>query len=310
MGSTENTRGGPARLKHRIEHAAVRRLIRSFAARPLDEARERGARLGRLWHAVDRGHRRLAVANIRLALGVDAVDAARTARACFENIGRTIAEIALAERWEAEIFPRVALEGIGHLRDALALGRGVFILSAHCGNWELVGARIAREVPVTALARPMANPLVDAVVAGQRQLARVRTVDARGSVREVFRALGRGEAVGLLLDQNALRSERVFVDFFGRPASTNFGLAMLALKSGAPVLPAFAVREPGGGHRGVIGPPIPPALEGDRAARIGVTTARYSAAIEAHVRRHPDQWFWVHDRWKRRPDPGEAVWRP
>ena len=114
----------------------------------------------------------------------------------------------------------------------------------------------------------------------------------------------------MLLDQNALRSERVFVPFLGRPAATNFGLAMLALKSGAPVLPAFSARGRGRASPGLDRRADPLRRDGDRAARIGVTTARYTAAIEAYVRSYPEQWFWVHDRWKRAPDPGEPVWAP
>ena len=310
MGSAEVTRGGRPRLKHRLEHVAVRRLLRSFAARPLDEALERGARLGRLWYALDRGHRRLAAENIRLGLGLDPAAAARTARACFENLGRNLAEFAIAGSRIEELLARVDLEGADHLHAALAEGRGVFILSGHCGNWELAGARLAREVRLTNLARALANPLVDSAVAAQRSAAGVRTVDARDAVREVFRTLRRGEAVSMLLDQNALRSERVFVEFLGRPAATNFGLAMLALKSGAPVLPAFSERGPDGRHHGWIGPPIEPCTVGERPERIGRTTARYTAAIEEFVRRRPDQWFWVHNRWKRRPDAGEIVWKP
>ena len=309
MGSAEHSRGA-RRLKHRLEHAAVRRIRRSFAARPLDEAIERGARLGRLWHALDRRHRRLAAANIGLALGLDPPSAARAARASFENIGRTLAEFALAAGRTDELLARVELEGAGRLRAALAGGRGAFVVSAHCGNWELSGARLAREVPLTSIARAMANPLVDAEVAAQRRAAGVRTVDSRDSAREVLRTLRRGEAVGVLLDQNASFGERVFVNFLGRPAATNFGLAMLALKSGAPVLPAFAARCPDGRHRAWVGEPIEPAPEGERGTRVGVTTARYTAAIEGWVRRHPDQWFWVHDRWKRSPGPGEAVFAP
>ncbi len=310
MENAEVHRGGRPRLKHRLEHAAASLLLRSLAARPLDEALERGARLGRLWHALDRGHRRLAARNIGLGLGCAMPEAARIARACFENIGRTLAEFALAGSRADELLARVDLEGGEHLRAALAGGRGAFILSGHCGNWELLGARLAREVPLTSLARAMANPLVDTAVEAQRRAAGVRTLDARDAVREVRRTLRRGEAVGMLLDQNALRRERVFVPFLGRPAATNFGLAMLALKSGAPVLPAFSARGADGRHRAWIGPPIPPAEEGDRQARIGVTTARYTAAIEAAVRRHPEQWFWVHNRWKRSPDPDEPVWAP
>jgi KDO2-lipid IV(A) lauroyltransferase len=302
-------RGGP-RLKHRIEYAAARRFLRSLESRPLDEALERGARLGRLWHALDRGHRRLAAENISLGLGLDQTAAARTARACFENIGRTLAEFAIAGSRLDELLARMEIEGLDRLCAALARGRGAFVLSGHCGNWELLGARVAREVPLTNIARAMANPLVDAEIAARRVAVGVRTVDARNAAREVLRTLRRGEAVGVLLDQSALRSERVFVPFLGRPAATNVGLAMLALKSGAPVLPAFSARGPDGRHRAWIGEPIPPVSEGRREERMGVMTARYTAAIEAQVRRHPDQWFWVHDRWKRGPGPGDPVWSP
>ena len=305
-----DNRVGQPRLKHRAEYAVVRRLIRSFAARPIDEALERGARLGRLWYTLDRGHRQLATNNIELGLGLDRPAAAGIARACFENIGRTIAEFALQGSRSDELLERVDLEGTGHLQAALAQGRGAFILAGHCGNWELLAARISRDIPVTGLARAMANPLVNTLIDTQRRAAGVRTLDARDSAREVLRVLRHGEAVGVLLDQSALRRERVFVPFLGRPAATNFGLAMLALRSGAPVLPTFSARGADGRHRAWIGPPIPAAETGDRAARIGVSTARYTAAIGDYVRRYPEQWFWVHDRWKRTPDPGEPVWQP
>jgi KDO2-lipid IV(A) lauroyltransferase len=309
MGSTGTPRGA-RRLKHRLEHVAVRRLLRSFAARPLDEAIERGARLGRIWHALDRPHRRLAVRNIRSALGLDPASAARTACASFENIGRTLAEFALAAERTDELLARMDLEGVERLHRALAAGRGVIIVSAHCGNWELSGARLGREVPLTSVARAMANPFVEEAVAAQRRAAGVRTVDSQDAAREVLRTLRRGEAVAVLLDQNASRGERVFVNFLGRPAATNFGVAMLALKSGAPVLPAFTARVGAGRHRGWIGEPIEPATGGDRGTNVGVMTARCTAAIEAWVRRYPEQWFWVHDRWKRSPGPGEAVFAP
>ena len=310
MGDIEVNRGARRRLKHRIEHAVVSRLLRSIAARPLHEALERGARLGRLWHALDRRHRQLATRNIQLGLGLEPAAAARVTRACFENLGRTLAEFALEGSRIDELLERVDLEGVEHLRAALAGGRGVFLVSGHCGNWELLFARVSREVPVTGLARAMANPLVDATVEAHRRAAGTRTVDARDAARGVLRLLRRGEAVGMLLDQNALRNERVFVPFLGRPAATNLGLAMLALKTGAPVLPGFSARGADGRHRAWIGPPIPLAESGDREARIGVTTARYTAAIEDYVRRYPEQWFWVHNRWKRTPDPGERVWEP
>jgi KDO2-lipid IV(A) lauroyltransferase len=309
MGNAEVNRGA-RRLKHRVENAVVSRLLRSLASKPLHLALERGARLGRLWHALDRSHRRLAERNIGLGLGLDPTSSARVARACFENLGRTVAEFALADTRLEELLALVDLEGTEHLHAALAGGRGVFLLTGHCGNWELLSARVSREAPVTGLARSMANPLVDAAIEARRRAAGARTINTVDAARGILQLLRRGEGVGILLDQNALRNERVFVPFLGRPASTNFGLAMFALKTGAPVLPVFSARRPDGRHRAWIGPPIPLADTGDRAARIGVSTARFTAAIEAYVRTYPEQWFWVHNRWKRTPDPDEPVWQP
>jgi KDO2-lipid IV(A) lauroyltransferase len=310
MGRAEHPRGQRPRLKHRVEHLFFRGVLRSLSRQATGPALERGARLGRLWHALDRPHRRLAEESIGARLGLPPAAAARTALACFENLGRNLAEFAIAGTRVEELLAGFGVEGLEHLRAALDRGRGVFFLSGHCGNWELFGARLAREVRLTSVARAMSNPLVDAGVAAQRQAAGSRTVDALNATREILRTLGRNEAVGVLLDQNALRRERVFVNFLGRPAATNFGLAMLALKSGSPVLPAFSVREGVGRHRGWIGPPIQPCEGGERAERVGRSTARYTAAIEEYVRRHPEHWFWVHNRWKRSPEPGEAVWQP
>lgn len=310
MGNSGAPRGPRPGLKHRVEHLFFRGLLGAIANRPLAAAVRRGQRLGRMWHALDRRHRRLAEESIRLGLGVDRAAAARTARACFEHLGRTLAEFAADAAGTAEMLDRFVLEGTAHLREALAGGRGAFVLSAHCGNWELLGARVSRVVTLTSVARAMSNPLVDGVIASRRDAAGVRTLDARDATREILRRLRANEAVGILLDQSAVRSESVFVPFLGRPASTNFGLAMLAVRTGAPVLPAFAVRGPDGVHRGRVGPPIPAPAGGTRAERVGVATARYTAAIESFVREHPEQWFWVHNRWKRKPDPGETVWQP
>lgn len=310
MRKPENPRGGRPRLKYRVEFLLFRRLLESFAACPLDAALERGARLGRLWHAVDGKHRRLANGNIRCGLGLDAAAAARTARICFENLGRTFAEFAFMGPRLGELLERVSLEGIEHLHQAAARGKGVFILGGHCGNWELFGPVLTREIPMTTLARPIKNPLVDELIVERRRAAGAPTLDPKRSTREILTTLQRGAAVGMVLDQSALRREGVFVPFLGRPASTHFGLALLAIRSGAPVLPAFIVREGAGRHRAWIGPPIPPAEEGDREERIGRTTARYTAAIEEYVRRFPEQWFWVHNRWQRQPLPGERVYQP
>ena len=310
MGSPDEEHRGRPRLKHRAEHLLLRGVLGSFGALAPGSALGRGARLGRLWRVLDRRHRGLAERNIAAALGLPPAEARRVALACFEHLGRTLAEFALGPERFGDLRARFEVEGLERFHAALAAGRGVFLLSGHCGNWELFGARLALEAPMTTVARAMSNPLSDDALEQRRRAAGVRTVDARNASRGILRALGRGETVGVLLDQNASRGERVFTTFFGRPAATSFGLALLALKTGAPVLPVFSVRRPDGTHAGWVGEPIEPAPGADRAERIGRTTARYTAAIEDFVRRHPEQWFWVHNRWKRVPEQGEPVWSP
>lgn len=275
------------RWKHRVEFALARWFLRSFAQRPLAAAMEHGARLGRRWHALDARHRSLARRNVMRGLGLDEAAAAALVRECFEHLGRTLAEVALLDRHAGDLIASMDLDGAEHLHRALAAGRGVLILSGHCGNWELLSARFAREAPSSLIVRPLDNPLLDDLLQTRRHASGFSTIRARGATRGILRALQRGEIIGIALDQRALRRKRVFVPFFGRPVAANFGLALLAIRSGAPVLPAFAVREADGRSRACIGPPVPPAEEGEMSARLGVTTARYTAAIEAHVRKYP-----------------------
>ena len=126
-------------------------------------------------------------------------------------------------------------------------------------------------------------------------------IDKRAALRPVLRALGRGAMVGILLDQNAARREGVFVPFFGRPASTSKSIAVLALRTGTPIVPAFIRREDAGTHRVVVGPPLPLSPSGDVEAAIVALTARCTEAIEAAIRTTPEQWLWMHDRWRTHP---------
>lgn len=310
MGTLENARGAQPRLKDRLELLLMRGLLGYFAARPLDEALRRGANLGRFWHAVDLKRRRLAERNIRRGLGLGAAAAARTAAACFENLGRTLAEFAISGERLDELLGRITLEGAELVRQSVAGGKGAFIVCGHCGNWELGGALLGREFSTVTLTRPLKNPLADALVGERRRRSGTRTLNPKNATRELLRMLQNGQVVGMLIDQRALYQEGVFVPFLGRPACTHFGLAMLAIRTGTPVLPAFIAREGDGRHRAWIEPPIPPVVEGSREERIGRTTARYTSAIENYVRRFPEQWFWVHDRWKRQPSPGMRVYSP
>ena len=182
-----------------------------------------------------------------------------------------------------------------------AHGRAL-ILTGHLGNWELLPA-VSRLTPyaLSIVARPLDSPALEAMSIRLREKAAVEIVDKRNAVRPVMRALAAGRLVGILLDQNAARHESVFVPFFGHEASTSKSIAVLALRTGAPVVPMFTWRERPGCHRVSVGSPIPlpDGIRGDEAIR--EFTRRCTQAIEEAIRRHPAQWLWMHDRWRTRP---------
>jgi Kdo2-lipid IVA lauroyltransferase/acyltransferase len=148
--------------------------------------------------------------------------------------------------------------------------------------------------------RPLDVPWLNTLAEELRRKAGVELIDKRRAVRPVLTALATGRMVGLLLDQNAARREGVFVPFFGQPASTSRAMAVLALRTGTPVVPIFARREQGARHRVVIHPPLKPPLNSAPDAVVELT-ARCTAAIEAAIREAPEQWLWVHSRWRTRP---------
>jgi len=197
---------------------------------------------------------------------------------------------------------RVRLEGVEHVKAALAEGRGALLLGAHFGNFELLAAAHALTglPPVNVVVRPLDNPYLDALVARGRERAQISLIAKRAALKGMTAALARGECVGILLDQNDGR-HGVFVPFFGRPASTSRSLAVLALKTGAPVVPAFIHRLRDGEHHVTLEPAIPVVRTGHVDRDVELNTARFTEAIERQVRAHPEQWFWVHRRWKSLP---------
>jgi KDO2-lipid IV(A) lauroyltransferase len=250
------------------------------------------------------GRRRVTLDNLTLVYGDTlTVDArAALARRCFEHLGMTAMECCRLYFGRADrLIARVRGHGTEHIGQAMAEGRGVFFLTGHFGNWELLAATHGHAgFGLSVVVRPLDNPYLDAVIARARERSGLRAISKRDAVQGVRDALGRGQCIGILLDQDAGR-DGVFVPFLGHPASTSRALAVLAIKTRAPVVPAFIHRLPDGGHELALDPPIPLANTGDLDHDIEVNTARYTEALERHVRAHPEQWFWVHRRWKSRP---------
>jgi len=264
-----------------------------------------GATLGELAYWVVPGRRRVALTNLALAFGssLSPAECRRVARANFRHLGVTAVECCrLFLGPPGAMLQRVRMEGVEHAKAALTEGRGALLLGGHLGNWELLGAShsLTGLPDLNVVIRPLDNPFLDALVAEGRARAQIRLIPKRVAVKGIQAALARGECVGIMLDQHAGR-QGAFVPFFGRPASTSRGLAVLALKTGAPVVPAFVHRLPDGDHLVTLEPAVPLVRTGALERDVEANTARFTEVIERQIRAHPEQWFWVHRRWKSQP---------
>jgi len=243
--------------------------------------------------------RQVALRNISLALPqLDARARARIAGGVFASVARLLVVFARFPRiGPHNIKDWIRYEGYEHFEEALRSGRGVLFATAHLGNWELSAfAHAILSRPMHVIVRPLDNRRLDALVAHRRSLSGNRLIDKSEFARPILKALAENQAVGILVDQNASLEEGVFVDFFGVPACAFTGFAKLAAHSGAAVIPGYALWS-AAESRYVLR--FDPALEitGDAAA----DTARIQHHLEQVIRRHPDQWLWIHRRWRTRP---------
>jgi KDO2-lipid IV(A) lauroyltransferase len=295
---------GDRRLRYRAEQILTVGALALLRSLPRGAAYGLGGGLGRLAGAILSGRSSIARRNLASALPqLPEVESRRILRDLYRNLGWTLTDLARMGSWDESAWrDLVEVEGREHLEEIAREGRGIF-LSAHFGNWELLGGILVRTLPLrpaVVVARPLKNPRVDAIVNRLREATGIEVLPHRGSFLRLLGVLKAGGGVGILLDQHTAPHEAVLCNFFGRPAGTNYGLALLAMKSGAPVLPVFMVRTGRNRHRIIFLPPMrlaDPGREG-RSAALQEFTQRCTDVIEAMVRRHPDQWFWVHRRWK------------
>lgn len=263
-----------------------------------------GRRLGDVLFLLVPRRRRLACRNLALAFPeAPAAHRRRLARRSCQHLGLVLVELcALIARRPEDFLARITLDGLEHLDRAMAGYGRVLVVSAHLGNWELLAlAHRLTPYSLAIVVRPLDARWLGGLAEEARRRMGAELIDKRDGLPAIRAALQGGRMVGVLLDQNATRREGVFVDFFGRPASTSRALALLAVRTGVPVLPAFARRLPDGRHRISIEPPLLPDRRAPAARAVADLTARCTAAVEAAVRRTPEQWLWVHDRWRTRP---------
>jgi Kdo2-lipid IVA lauroyltransferase/acyltransferase len=298
--------------RHALSYLFCRALLASLALLPRSLGRAIGRACGLLFYRISSRHRKIALGNLELAFGEAAPsrERARLARASFAHAGMIMADAAYFQSAARLPLERVAVfEGQEHLLEAAAAGRGVLVFSGHYGHWELVALLQARiGVPFTMVVRPLQNRRLNDFLTRLRGITGNEVVAKYDAARVVLRALRRGRAVALLIDQNVRGEGGLFVDFFGVPASTTPSLATFALKCGAPMVPVFSYPRPDGRLLIRYGPPLVAARCGAIADDILAITRQCTALLEAEIRRHPEFWLWMHNRWRTRPPatPGRA----
>jgi len=298
--TSESDRTAVRRRRGRLLHALLATLGAVVRRLPLGIARAAGVALGHVaWHAAIRERRR-AIANLAVAFPDWTARKRRsTARSMFQHLGMSVMEILWLPRLDASNLSRTtAFEGEERAAQLVRDGHGVIVFTGHCGNWEWLAYAVGLIChPVTVLQRERNEAHVNRFITETRARAGIRTIDrgSTGAGREMIQALRRGGMLAFLIDQS-FRTESVKVPFFGIPALTPIGPAKLAVRTESFVVSAFIARR-GGKQHIRFSEPVKMRRDDDPVA----LTARITADIEAQIRRQPEQWVWLHDRWRERP---------
>jgi KDO2-lipid IV(A) lauroyltransferase len=285
-----------------LEFALVRAIAAGVHVFPMAMVRSAGAALGRGAYVVDRFHRRIALENLAQAFPSKTAPERRAlARAMFGHFGSLLLELMkFGTLSRDEMLRSIECDGEERVWQAYQQGRGVLFFTGHFGYWEMQAiTQPLRVRPVSVLARPLDNPRLHAMLERLRTRTGNSVIYRQGAMRKVLRALADNRGVALLIDQHLHTPDAVYVDFFRRPAATTSALAALALRTGAPVIPVFALPLPRGRYRFVYEHPVePPDSNSPDAVR--EFTQRCTDVLEMYVRRHPELWLWMHRRWRDR----------
>ena len=287
-------------MRHRLEYLIVRALISTVRLMPEALVSASGSALGLAFYTFDRAHRRIAERNLATAFPLRTAGERRAiARHAFQHFGRLLFELLKFSTLPPEaMLARAEFDGEDRARHAYAQGKGVLFFTGHFGFWELHAiVHAVRIEPIGVLARALDNSDLNAVLEQIRQRTGNTVIYRQSTVRRVLRLLHAGHGVALLIDQHSQGRDAVHVDFFERPAATTSALAALALRTGAPVVPVFALPLGRGRFRMIYEHPVePPRADSEQAVR--EFTQRCTDVLEMYVRRHPDLWLWMHRRWR------------
>jgi len=289
-----------------VLYASLRSFLGIGGRLPLSLSRPIGGILGRTALALLPRSRKRIRTHLEIAFpDLDQRQRNAIERGCGHHFGLLLAEVAWL--WHArphDLENLVELEGVENFFGALEGGSGVIFTTGHCGTWELLSARLPiAGVPLTTAARRLDDPRLDRLVNAMRGRFGTEII-LRGPAagKQMVRALAGNRVAALLIDQDIRNIPGVFVPFFGRPAWTPSGGAMLAIRRGCPVVPGFIHRRPDGTHIAEIHPPLPIPADGSLEDRVEELTAAATAVIERQIRAHPEQWVWMHRRWRTQPE--------
>jgi Kdo2-lipid IVA lauroyltransferase/acyltransferase len=292
------------KIQHIFEYVAFQTIAFLVQRMPISGAQWVGRKLGRFVYSPLGYRRGVAMSNLRRAFPQKSnSELERIARGAFENVGIALLELT----W----FPSMTREQLGNmvhfdrpeiLRNAYDKGKGLIILTAHFGNWELLGQSFIVNIgfPVNGLAKTQSNPLINKKINERRSRVGNRVIQMETSLREVVRALRNGEAVGLVADQAAPK-ENVPVEFFGTMVPTHQGPSAFCLKMRCPMVAVFSVRRPDGSYDAIVQEVPTEDLPDDSEENITELTRRHTRITEDIIRKHPDHWLWQHKRWKHLP---------
>ncbi len=264
-----------------------------------------GRKLGKIVYCFDLEHRRAAFENLHIAFGREKSEREirSIANKHFQNLGMTAIEFFRLPHMDVGDFQeKVKIEGLEICKKALNNKKGVLLLLSHFGNWELMGLMSKfLGTSIAVVARPMKkNKRLNSLVEEIRRGTGLEVIPTEKASRKVMRVLSENRMAGILIDQRAKRSEGVWIDFFGKKAPSTPALAVLAMRTGAPVVPVFMIRNGHRKHRLLIQNPLQLASTGDIKKDVEINTQLMNQTLESMIRQYPDQWFWVHRRWERK----------
>jgi Kdo2-lipid IVA lauroyltransferase/acyltransferase len=293
-------------MRRKLEYAAAWPFIKILGILPRRLSRALAIALAQMIYFLHVRLRRVGMRNLALAFPEKTeAERARILRGVFTSLGRQLAEVCQLPKYTRENIDEVVVyDGLENYERAYARGKGVLFVTAHFGAWELSAfAHSLHGHWLHVVMRPMDNDYLDRLIQSYRTMYGNKTVGKDDFVRGLLAAMKAGEVVGILMDTNMTPPQGVFVDFFGIPACTASGLARIALRTDAAVVPGFTIwDEAVGKYRLRFDPAVELVRTGDLEADIVANTQKFTAVIEEYVRKYPEQWLWVHRRWKTRPE--------